>query len=124
MHTQNLIKQTLSELSSIESIRDLLKNEEIRHRTDLATRACRQFDFYDARGQAQISGCLKALRELEAAGYFSLTAAQGKRGESTSPRRLPDRLPPPVDVPAQARVCRIWNGCWYKPAKSCGYGMS
>jgi len=123
MHTQNRIKQTLSEPSSIESIRDLLNNEEIRHRTDLARRACGQFGFYDARGQAQISGCLKALRELEAAGHFSLPAAPGKRGKSTSPRRLPDRLPPPVDVPSQAggvqdlklvlvqtsEELRIWN---------------
>lgn len=101
MNTQNQIKQTLSAASSIESIQDLLKNQEIHHRTALATIICGQFDFYDARGQAQISSCLKALRDLEAAGHFSLPAAPGSRGKSKSPRRLPDRLPPLVDVPAQ-----------------------
>tara|TARA_R110001592_G_scaffold7032_3_gene39499 strand:- start:35044 stop:35394 length:351 start_codon:yes stop_codon:yes gene_type:complete len=103
MNTQHQIKQTLSAASSIESIQDLLKNEEIRHRTALATIICGQFDFYDARGQAQISSCLKALRDLEAAGHFSLPAAMGKQGKSKSPCRLPNRLPPLVDVPAQAR---------------------
>lgn len=123
MQTQNQIKQTLSAPSSIASIRDLLKSKEIRHRTDLATRACSLFDFYDTRGQAQISGCLKALRELESSGHFVLPAAQGERQGPKSPRRLANRLPPPVEVPTEAgevkdlklvRVqtdeqMRIWN---------------
>ena len=68
MYIQNQIKRTLSTPASIETIRDLLKDKELYNRTKLASRACEEFKFYDARGQVQISGCLKALRELESAG--------------------------------------------------------
>jgi hypothetical protein len=101
MHIQNQIKRTLCEPSSIEYIRHLLTSEEIPHRTDLATRACEQFGFHDTRGQAQIGGCLKALRELECAGHFVLPAARVKPGPST-PRRLSTPLPLPVNVPPKA----------------------
>jgi hypothetical protein len=87
MYRQNQIKRTLCEPSNIEYIRHLLRSEEIPHRTDLAARACEQFEFHDTRGQAQISGCLKALRELECAGHFTLPAARIKPGPKT-PSRL------------------------------------
>ena len=101
MYIQNQIKRTLSEPSNIEYIRNLLMCEEIPHRTDLAARACEQFEFHDPRGQAQISGCLKALRELECAGHFTLPAARIKPGPKT-PSRLSTPLPAPVDVPPKA----------------------
>ncbi|MDA3903828.1 MAG: IS4 family transposase [Desulfuromusa sp.] len=103
MHIQNQIKRTLSKPASIASIRDLLKNKAICHRTDLATRVCEQFEFYDACGQAQISGCLKALRDLDSAGHFTLpVAAARKKPEPKSFRRLSHPLPAPVDVPPKA----------------------
>src|SRR5680860_1290618 len=103
MHIQNQIKRTLSNPASIASICDLLKNKAICHRTDLATRVCEQFEFYDACGQAQISGCLKALRDLESAGHFTLPLpAVRKKPGSISPRRLSHPLPAPVDVPPKA----------------------
>ncbi len=101
MHIQNQIKRTLSEPSSIEYIRNLLKSNEVTHRTDLATRTCEQFAFHDARGQVQLSGCLKALRELESAGLITLPTARQKPGPK-SPRRLSSPLPQPVDVPHKA----------------------
>jgi len=58
--------------ANIEYIKHLLKNEDILHRTDLATRACKQFEFYDARDQLQNSGCAKALRQLERTGHIIL----------------------------------------------------
>ncbi|MFT5350985.1 MAG: hypothetical protein ACI9MF_001804 [Gammaproteobacteria bacterium] len=101
MYRQNQIKRTLCEPSNIEYIRHLLRSEEIPHRTDLAARACEQFEFHDTRGQAQISGCLKALRELECAGHFTLPAARIKPGPKT-PSRLSTPLLAPVDVPPKA----------------------
>jgi hypothetical protein len=71
------------------------------HRIDLATRAYEQFGFHDTRGQAQIGGCLKALRELECASHFVLPAARVKPEPST-PRRLSTPLPFPVNVPPKA----------------------
>ena len=54
MHIQNQIKRTLSEPDSIEYIRDLLENNEIEHRTELAKRACKKFTFFDTRGFTQL----------------------------------------------------------------------
>ena len=106
MKTQNQIKRTLSEPTHVEYVRGLLGSNEIRHRNELAQRVCEQFGFYDARGQAQRGGCVKALRELESAGHFVLPAACGRTG-SNSPRRLGEQVPLPVEVPAQARD--VWG---------------
>lgn len=122
MFIQNQIKQTLSTPANIEYIRHLLENEEILHRTDLATRVCKQFAFYDARGQIQLSGCAKALRQLETAGHIVLPGVRRKRARKLL-RRLAEPVPLPVQVPQQAGkvqdlelvlVCtdeqkRLWN---------------
>ena len=101
MNTQNQIKRTLSERTSIEYVCGLLERNAVVHRTELAARVCEQFGFYDARGQEQRSGCLKALRELEAAGHFVLPAARTSPGRG-SPRRLSKPVPSAIEVPAQA----------------------
>ena len=98
MITQNQIKRTLSTPANIEYIRQLLENEDIVHRTDLAKRACKQFEFYDARGQIQVSSCAKALRQLEQAGHIILPGVQRKRAKKL-PRRLQEPVSLPVDVP-------------------------
>ncbi|MCK4841458.1 MAG: IS4 family transposase [Methylococcales bacterium] len=98
MKAQNQIKRTLSEPVPIEYIKQLLQREEIANRTDLARRTCQQFEFYDVSGKIQISGCLKALRELETAGHFELPTLKQKLGKKT-PRRLTAPVPLPADVP-------------------------
>jgi hypothetical protein len=105
MIAQNQIKRVLSEPSSIESVCRLLEDNEIPHRSALAALVCEQLGFYDARGQQQGAGCLKALRELEAAGHFTLPAARRSPGRS-SPRRLPEPVPLPTAVPDQAGSVR------------------
>ena len=135
MFIQNQIKRTLSTPANTEYIRHLLENEEIPHRTDLATRVCKQFEFYDARGQIQLSGCVKALRQLEKAGHIILPSVERKEQARKSPRRLPKAVPLPVDVPQKAGdvqdlrlelVCgdeqkRIWNELMLTehPLKAC-----
>ncbi len=122
MDTQNQIKRTLSNPANIEYISNFLGNNEIDHRTDLAKRTCEQFGFYDVRGQAQLGGCLKALRELEASGHFILPKARQKTG-TKSPRRLTAPVALPTDVPknvdainnlelvlvSEIQEMRIWN---------------
>jgi len=121
MKVQNQIKRTLSNSTNIEYIKNLLDNNEVAHRTDLAKRACEKFNFYDVRGQIQVSGCLKALRELETAGHFVLPKPRGSGGKKT-PRRLDAPVDVPVDVPAEVNgikelelvlvtetEMRIWN---------------
>lgn len=106
MNTQNQIKRTLSEPEHVEYVRGLLESNEIQHRNELAQRVCEQFAFYDARGRAQRGGCVKALRDLEAAGHFALPASRARTG-SNSPRRLTEPVPPPRDVPGQAG--EVWG---------------
>ena len=98
MNIQNQIKRTLSLSTSIEYIKQLLGGKGIAHRADLAKQVCTNFEFYDARGGMQTSGCLKALRELELLGHFELPRAQHKTG-TKSPRRLTNPVPLPIDVP-------------------------
>ena len=88
--------------ANIETIRHLLENEDILHPTDLATRACKQFEFYDARGQLQTSSCAKALRQLEQAGHISLPGIRRKRAKKL-PRRLPEPVSLPFNVPHEVR---------------------
>jgi len=106
MNTQNQIKRALSEPTSVEYVRGLLESNEILHRNELAEIVCEHFGFYDARALAQRGGCVKALRELEAAGHFVLPAACARTG-SNSPRRLSEPVPLPTDVPAQ--VADVWG---------------
>ena len=106
MFGQSQIKRTLSQPSAISYVAGLLTGDgEFVHRTELAEFLCEQFDFHDMRGQAQRDGCLKALRELETSGRFTLPAAQGKPGPSM-PRRLAAAVADPADVPAHAGEVR------------------
>ena len=105
MNIQNQIKRRLSEPASIEYVCGLLEVNNIPHRSALAALVCDQFGFYDVRGRQQQAGCLKALRELEAVGNFTLPAAQTSAGRS-SPQRLSAPVPLPTEVPSQAGLVR------------------
>jgi len=97
MNIQNQIKRALSEPASIEYVCGLLECNQSLHRSGLAEAVCEQFGFYDARGRKQSNGCLKALRELEHAGYFVLAVALRRTG-CNSPRRLSEPVAPPRNV--------------------------
>lgn len=105
MQTQNQIKRKLSEPIAIEYVAGLLNAKGFDHRSELADFLCEQFGFYDARGKEQRDGCLKALRELEAAKFFTLPAACGKTGPNT-PKRLQEPVADPTGVPAKAGEIR------------------
>jgi len=105
MFSQSQIKRTLSQPVAIAYVADLLDNGEFIHRNELAEFLCEEFGFQDARGELQSGGCVKALRELEAAGHFMLPEAQAKTGPGT-PKRLPVAVADPTGVPAQAGEVR------------------
>lgn len=97
---QNQIKRTLSEPGNIVFIRGLLDSHTVAPRSELAVRVCERFGFQDARGRMQLAGCLKALRELEEGGHFSLPAARVGPGRG-SPRRLSEPVALPGAVPSE-----------------------
>ena len=86
-------------------IRRLVAEGAHANRAALVQATCSQFGFVDARGHAQTAGRVKALRELEQAGHFTLPASGcgGRRaGQTGSARRLGHPVPEPHDVPAAA----------------------
>jgi hypothetical protein len=99
MKTQNQIKRTLSEPRSITYLKDLLSNKTFSSRVELAKEICEKFKFHDPKGQPQISGCTKALRNLDAAGHIKLPVPIRKATVKKSPQRLNTPVPIPKDVP-------------------------
>jgi hypothetical protein len=122
MKLQNQVKRTLSHPEAIVYIRQLLEQEDVASRTELAEWCCEEFGFQDPRGENQLGGCLKGLRELEAKGWFKLPPTEMQKGKP-SPRRLSAPVPEPEAVPGEVgKVCglelvlveqesqmRIWN---------------
>ena len=100
--SQNLIKHTLGRPENIEQIRLLLRDDPYLCRAALATEICELLGFFDPRGQRQLATCQKALRDLEAEGHFKLPAPSFQQATKPSPRRLPEAVPEPLDVPANA----------------------
>ena len=122
MIKQNQIKRALSKAGTVEYIGQLLEGEEFFSRSELADFLCEEFGFQDPRGQNQRGGCLKALRELEAKGWFQLPPPEIEK-PNPSPRRLSAPVPEPEGVPEEAGMVgglelilveqegqmRVWN---------------
>ena len=101
MNPQNQIKRTLSEPENITCVRELLESKQFLHRTALARAVCRRFGFLDARGQLQQGGCLKALRDLEGKGHFTLPVSVRRVVKQREPRRLCGPVVEPQNVPEE-----------------------
>ena len=122
MNLQNQIKRTLSKPKTIEYVSRLLEEGDFSSRSELAGFLCDQLRFYDPSGRPQRGGCLKALRELEAKGYFRLPPPRIQKG-APRPRRLAAPVEEPIGVPeqvgevrgleligvAEPQQMRIWN---------------
>ncbi len=122
MNIQNQIKRTLSKPETLEYVSRLLEERDFSSRSELAGFLCDQLRFYDPSGRPQRGGCLKALRELEAKGYFRLPPPRIQKG-APRPRRLAAPVEEPTGVPEQAgevrglaligvgepQQMRIWN---------------
>jgi hypothetical protein len=101
MSVQSQIKRTLSMPEAIEYTSKLLKENEFRTRAKVAKVICAHFGFQGPGGQNQLGGCLKALRDLEAKGWFQLPQPQSKK-KNPSPRRLLEPVAEPQAVPGEA----------------------
>ncbi|MDZ7761908.1 MAG: IS4 family transposase [Desulfovermiculus sp.] len=122
MHTQNQIKRILAQPEHIEYVSRLITRNKYPNSKELAKAICRDLGFFDIRGLEQHGGCLKALRELEAAGHFALPIEKTKHRKHL-PQRLHAPVPLATEVPHQVdRVrglelvlvdtkekMRIWN---------------
>jgi hypothetical protein len=103
MDIQHRIKHTLGQPGNLEQICQKLQEGHVKNRSALANQLCGEFGFLDPRGQKQVGTCLKALRDLEREGHFTLPSASlTGRHAKPSPRRLVEAVPPPQEVPAAA----------------------
>ena len=101
METGKQIKRKISGTEAINYINAILEGEDGLTRTDVALKICEEYGFKDPEGKNQVSGCLKALRELEAGGFFRLPEPRIKKAGPT-PRRLMEPVSEPQDVPSEA----------------------
>ena len=105
MATRTPIQRRLSEPDAVERVVQLMGASAGMHRTGLADRLCGEYGFIDAGGGLRRSGCLKALRTLEARGHFVLPAPRTKTGPAR-PRRLEHSVPAPQGVPHSVEQIR------------------
>lgn len=101
MAPKQAILQRLSEPEAVESVRRAMDSDPEMHRTELADRLCDAYGFVDAMGRRRRSGCLKALRRLEAKGCFRLPSPRTTTRHGR-PRRLGRDVPEAAGVPRAA----------------------
>ena len=68
MMIQSQILQTLRAPESQARLAHIVAHEALNNRAAVGRRVCAEFGFVDARGSAQLAGCLKALNRLEGGG--------------------------------------------------------
>ena len=102
MRLQSQILQTLRAPEAQARLGHIVAQGACESRAALGREVCAQFGFVDARGSAQLTGCLTALKVLETAGQLTLPAPR-PHPQRPSPRCLDAPVRAPVDVPAQVR---------------------
>ena len=122
MRRQSQILQTLRAPEPRARLEHIVAQGAFASRAALGREVCAQFGFVDARGTAQLAGCLKALAMLETARQIALPPPR-PHGHRPSPRCLEAPVPAPVEVPAQVHdveglrlvvvedeeLRRVWN---------------
>ena len=97
---QHQIARSLKAPGARERVEAMVRENGQLHRTGLARRVCEEFGFFDARGRAQVGGCLVALRALERAARIGLPAARTRGGSCV--RSAPvAAVAPPLGVPEE-----------------------
>ena len=102
MRPQSQILHTLRAPEAQARLAPIVAHGAWKSRAALGRAVCAQFGFVDARGSAQLTGCLKALEVLETEQQITLPVAR-PHPQRPSPRCLDAPVPAPVDVPAQVR---------------------
>ena len=102
MRLQSQILQTLRAPQAQARLKPIVAHGACESRAALGREVCAQFGFVDARGSAQLTGCLKALAVLETERAIALPAPR-PHAHRPAPRCLEAPVPAPVEVPAQVR---------------------
>jgi len=104
MYTTTTIQERLTSDDAVALVKEWLKQNRGKNRQALARYLCEALNLKDARGKLRIGGTVKALRVMEARGYWRLPKAQNANSHSGRwrPRRLGRPVAVPKEVPARA----------------------
>ena len=122
MEHQNQILQTLRAPESQARLERIVAQEALNNRAAVGRRVCAEFGFVDARGSAQLAGCLKALNTLHKAGRIALPASR-RGGGAPMPQRFDAPVAAATAVPGTVEAVaglslelveqggqrRVWN---------------
>ena len=122
MEHQNQILQTLRAPESQARLERIVAQETLNNRAAVGRRVCAEFGFVDARGSAQLAGCLKALNTLDKAGRIALPAPR-RGGSAPTPQRFDAPVAAATAVPGTVEAVaglslerveqggqrRVWN---------------
>jgi hypothetical protein len=125
MEQTRSILERLSDSEVVASVGLWLSRNKQGTRHGLAAHLCQELDLYDGTGKPRLAGTQKALRTLEARGFWVLPEPQTPNGRKWTPRCLDGPVQSPEAVPAGVEdVCglhlalvtsrddngfRIWN---------------
>ncbi|HEY4697754.1 MAG TPA: IS4 family transposase [Gallionella sp.] len=101
MKTNQTIQEHLASPQVVSRIRDWLGRNKDKGRFALARHLCAELALKDPCGKPRVAGVQKALRVLEAKGYWQLPQRRGVYGESWQPRRVEGSVSEPHGVPAR-----------------------
>jgi len=100
MQTALSVQQILAQPQHTRLVRELLEPKAVSTRSALARELCQRLDLRDPNGDWRLATTLKALRDLEAQGFWTLPAATVPPPGAWNPTRLHQRVQPPTAVPA------------------------
>jgi len=89
---QTSVQQILAQPPHVRLVRELLEPEAVSTRSALARELCQRLDLRDPNGGWRLATTLKALRDLEAQGFWTLPAATVPPPGAWNPTRLHRRV--------------------------------
>ena len=99
MDTTKTIQERLASGEGQAVVKEWLRENKGKRRAALVRHVCERLDLRDARGRLRQGGTQKALRVLEARGYWLLPKPQSRGPGQWKPRRPRHRVAQPLKVP-------------------------
>jgi hypothetical protein len=96
------IQQILRQPANTALIKSLLTNPTVTTRADLVQEVCRRLNFRDPKGDWRVGTTMKALRDLESQGWWTLPKTTQRYSGKWQPTRLHRAVPAATAVPARA----------------------
>ena len=100
------IQQALRQPENTALVRTLLANPAVSTRAELVQEVCRRLNFRDPKGDWRVGTTMKALRDLESQGWWTLPSATFRSSGKWNPSRRHTPVPAAVGVPARAEEVR------------------